>query len=182
VPEEQRAGLETHILITLADIYFVCFDVRVVETCELLAARAAHYGLIDIEVRALIKMAYPLSWVSSERSLQVVQRALELGERQADPIIRARTRASCLVRRIWIGGWNAHDAGECRKAIAEIRQAADPHLLAWHLIDYNFVQWVSSEYREAKRDAEESLAIVRGQAEENLYLLTMYSTGFNSGA
>jgi len=174
VPEEQRAGLETHILITLADIYFVSFDMRVVETCELLAARAAHYGLIDVEVRALIEMAYPLSWVSSERSLQVVQRALELGERQADPLIRARTRASCLVRRIWARGWNAHDAEDCRKAMAEIRQAGDPHVIAWHLIDYNFVQWVSSEYREAKRDAEESLAVVRGQAEENPYLSPSY--------
>ena len=174
VPEEQRAGLETHILTTLADIYLVSFDMRVVETCELLAARAAHYGLIEVELRALIEMALPLSNVSSTRSLKVIQRALELGERQTDPLIRARTRASCLVRRIWASGWNADDAEDCRKAIAQIRQAGAPHVLAWHLIDYNFVQWVSSEYREAKRDAEESLAIVRGQTEENPYLSPSY--------
>jgi DNA-binding winged helix-turn-helix (wHTH) protein len=174
VPEEQRASLEVHILTTLADIYLVSFDMRVVETCEVLAARAADYGLIDVEIRALIEMVYPLSWVSAERSLEVIQRALELGKRQTDPLVRARTRASCLARRIWVGGWDAYDADECRRAIAEIRQGGDPHVLAWHLLDYNFVDWVSSEYREAKRDAEESLAVVRGQAEENPYLSPSY--------
>jgi tetratricopeptide (TPR) repeat protein len=174
LPEAERASSETEILAKLASIYVVSFDMRVVETCEALAARAAHYGLIDMEVRALIDVAYPLSWVSSERCLKVLERALELSARQKDPLMRARTRASCLVRRIWAGGWNPRDAEECRRAISEIRQAGDHFVLASHLIDYNFIQWVSSEYREAQRNAVESLAILHDQVEENPYLSTAY--------
>jgi hypothetical protein len=88
---------------------------RAVETCETLAARAAHQGLIDVELCALIDMAYPLSWISSDRCVKVLERALELGARQTNPPTRARTRASCLVRRILAAGWNTRDADECRK-------------------------------------------------------------------
>lgn len=47
-------------------------------------------------------------------------------------------------------------------------------MIASHLIDYNFIQWVSSEYREAQRSAVESLAILHDQVEENPYLSTAY--------
>ncbi len=174
LPDAERAGIETEILTKLAGIYLVSFDMRVVEICEALAARAAHYGLIDMEVRALIDMAYPLSWVSSERCLKVLERALELNVRQKDPLMRVRTRAHCLVRRIWARGWNAGDADDCRRAVAEIRQSGDRLLIASHLIDYNFIQYVSSEYREAQRNAVESLAILLNQVEENPYLSTAY--------
>jgi hypothetical protein len=172
LPDAERAGIETEILTKLASIYLVSFDMRVVETCEALAARAAHYGLIDVEVRALIDMAYPLSWISSERCIKVLERALELSATQKDPLLRASTRAGCLVRRIWAGGWSARDAAECRRAVAEIRQAGDRRLLASQLIDYNFIQWVSSEYREAQRNAVENLAILGSRVEEHPYLST----------
>jgi tetratricopeptide (TPR) repeat protein len=172
--EDLRADIETEILRKLATIYLVSFDMRVVETCEALADRAAYYGLIDMEVSALIEMAYPLSWISSQRCLKVLERALELSARQKDPLMRARTRASCLVRRIWAGGWDPGDAEECRETLSEIRQAGDRFVLASHLIDYNFIQWVSSEYREAQRNAVESLAILHDQVEENPYLSTAY--------
>jgi tetratricopeptide (TPR) repeat protein len=174
LPEAERVSSETEILARLAAIYLVSFDMRVIETCETLIARAAYYGLLDVELRALIDMAYPLSWISSERCLKVVNRALELSARQRDPLMRARTRASCLVRRIWAGGWNAHDANECQKALAEIRQTGDRFVVASHLIDCNFLQWVSSEYREARRNAVESLEILLGGGEENPYLSTAY--------
>ncbi len=174
IPDAKRAGIETEILTELAAIYLVSFDMRVVETCEVLAARAAHYGLIDVEVRALIDMASALSWTSAERCLKVLVRALELSTRQKAPLMRARTRASCLVRRIWTGGWNARDADECRRAISEIRQAGDRLLLASHLVEYSFIQSVASEYREAQRNAVESLAILLSRVEDNPYLSTAY--------
>ncbi|HEX4168301.1 MAG TPA: AAA family ATPase [Bryobacteraceae bacterium] len=172
--DSERAAAETQILAKLVNIYLVSFDMRVVETCEALAARAAHYGLVDMEVHALIEMAYPLSWISSERCLAVLERALELAARQTDPLARARTRASCFVRRIWAAGWNDTDAEDCRSALAEIRQIGDRLVLAAHLIDYNFIQWVSSEYREAQRNAVESLAILLEGREENPYSSTAY--------
>ena len=43
---------------------------RAVETYAALAARAASCGFIDVEVKALIDMVYPLSWTDAERSLR----------------------------------------------------------------------------------------------------------------
>jgi len=170
LPERERAVVETEILQKLAAIYVVSFDDRAVETYEALSSRAAHYGLIDVEVEALVQMAYPLSWISSRRCLEVIERALNLSSQQRDPLMRARTRASCLVRRIWAGGWNQRDAEECRNALAEIRDAGDRFVLASHLIDYSFIQWISSEYREARRSEVESLAILLEGGEQNPYL------------
>jgi DNA-binding winged helix-turn-helix (wHTH) protein len=174
LPERDRAANETEILEKLAAMYVVSFDMRSLETYEALRARAAYYGLIDVEVRALVDIAYPLSWISTPRSLEVVERALQLSASQTDPIMRARTRASCMVRRIWAGGWNARDAEECRNALAEIRSAGDPLVLAWHLVDCNFIQWCSSEYREAQRSAVESLAILLEGYGDNPYMSFAY--------
>src|SRR6266581_465418 len=160
LPEGERATSETGILERLAAMYVVSFDARAVETCETLAARAAAYGLIDLEVKALIDMAYPLSWVDRERCLAVVDRALRLSAQQSDPLKRARTRASALVRRIWAGGWNERDAEDCRRALEEIRRVGDRLLVAAHLIDFNFIRWSSSEYRAAHKDTVESLAVL----------------------
>jgi hypothetical protein len=130
LPEAERADVETAILADLANIYLVSFDMHVIETCETPAVRAAHYGLVDMEARALIEIAYPVSWISTERCMTVLERALELSARQTDPITRAGTRASCLVRRIWARGWNAQDAEECRKVISEIRSFGNHTLSA----------------------------------------------------
>ncbi len=54
LPEAERAVTEIEIMEKLAAIYLVSFDRRTLETYEALAARAAHYGLLDVEVRALI--------------------------------------------------------------------------------------------------------------------------------
>ena len=170
LPDSERATNELVVLEQLAAMYVVSFDTRAVETYETLVARAASGGLIDLEVKALIDMAYPLSWIDVGRSLAVVDRALRLSAQQRDPLQQARTRASCLVRRIWAGGWNARDAQECREAVEQIRQSGDRQLLAAHLIDSNFVRWASSEYRAAHQDVVENLAILVDQRGDNPYL------------
>src|SRR5271157_3987528 len=176
LPEAQRAVSETELLEKLAEIYVVSFDERASEAYEDLSNRAAHYGLIDVEARALIGMAYPLSYMSSKRCLEVLERALRLSTQQSDPLIRARTRACCSVRRVWVGGWNPRDAEECRNALAEIRQLGDRFVLASHLIECSFIQWCSSEYREARQNAVEALATLLDGHEENLYLSFSYWT------
>src|SRR6266446_6218019 len=170
LPDAERATNETGVLEQLAAMYVVSFDMRAVETYETLAARAASYGLLDLEVKALIDMAYPLSWIDAERSLEVVDRALRLSAQQRDPLRRARTRASCLVRRIWAGGWNRRDAEDCRQALEEIRHAGDRLLVSSHLIDANFIRWSSSEYRAAHQEATESLAVLVDGHTDNPYL------------
>jgi DNA-binding winged helix-turn-helix (wHTH) protein/tetratricopeptide (TPR) repeat protein len=169
LPDPQRAISEIALLEKLAEIYVVSFDARAPEAYQALADRAAHYGLIDAEVRALIGMAYPLSWSSSQRCLEVLDKALRLSMQQSDPLTRARTRASCFVRRIWVGGWNVQDAAELRNVLAEIQQLGDRFVTAAYLIDYSVIQWFSSDYREAHRNAVKGVETLLDGHDGNLY-------------
>ena len=47
--------------------------------------------LIDVEARALVNLAYPLAWFSSERCLEVLKRAFLLSDGQTDRLLRAAT-------------------------------------------------------------------------------------------
>jgi tetratricopeptide (TPR) repeat protein len=170
LPDAERAVTETELLEKLAELYVVSFDPRAPETYQALADRAAHYGLIDVEARGLIGMAYPLSWSSAPHCLEVLERALELSHRQTDQLTQARTRASCMVRRVWVRGWDPQDAQEFRNALAEIRQLGDPFVTASHLVDYSVIQWFSSEYREAYQNAVDGADTLLGGHNENLYL------------
>jgi len=170
LPDTERVQIEIEILLKLASIYLVSLDSRAVETYEVLSSRAAHYGLFDIELRALIEMAIPLARISTARSLDVIERALRLSAEHDDPLIRARARASCLARRAWIGGWNPGDGEDYRAALAEIRRGDDRAVLGQHLLEYGFIQSISSEYREAKHSLVESLGILAESGEENPYL------------
>jgi DNA-binding winged helix-turn-helix (wHTH) protein/tetratricopeptide (TPR) repeat protein len=177
LPNAERAISEIEILDKIAAIYAVLGDeMRAVETYESLAALAAHNGLIEAEVHALIDMAWPLSWISSRRSLDVLERALELGARLEDPLVRARMRTRCFAWRLW-QGWNPQDAEEFRRAFAEIRDSDDPRELAPCLVDCSFISWLSAEYREAHRKYIESRAIKLGAVDENPYLNTAYVRG-----
>jgi tetratricopeptide (TPR) repeat protein len=173
-PDAARAEIELSILQRLAAMYVSSFASRAVDTYDTLASRAASYGLIDAEISGLIGMAYPASWVSSQRCLQVVERALELSDHLSDPLLRARVRASCLVRRIWACGWNAQDAADCASALADIRRAGDRRVVAAHLVDCNLIAWASSNYRIAREDAVENLRILSEQSEDNAYVNVAY--------
>jgi tetratricopeptide (TPR) repeat protein len=174
LPEAERAGSEIEILEKLATIYVALVDdVHAIETYEALAARAAHDGLIDVEVRALIGMAYPSSWTSSQRSLEVLERALSFSAGQENSLLRARERARCFALRLW-QQWNPQDAAEFQNAFAEILKADDRRILAPYLADCGFINWVSSEYREARRSLIESRVIQFETVGENPYLSAAY--------
>jgi DNA-binding winged helix-turn-helix (wHTH) protein len=174
LPEAERAVPETTMLETLAQMYQLFFDMRALDTCETLVARAAHYGLLDMEVRALLGMAIPLAWISAPRCREVLEQALRLSAMLCDPILRAYTRGRCLVRRIWVSEWNPDAAAECRTALTELRQAGDRLALASLLIDYSFLQWCSSAYRQAHQSIVESRAILFEGGVENPSLSLAY--------
>jgi DNA-binding winged helix-turn-helix (wHTH) protein/tetratricopeptide (TPR) repeat protein len=167
--DSERAAAETEILEELAGLYLVAFDMSVIDTYEALRERAAHYGLTDVEVRALIGMAYPVSWGSTRKCLEVVDEALRMSSAQLDPLTRARTRASCLVRRVWAGGWNEKEAEACLQALEEIRRNGDRSVVALHTMECNFLYWVSSRYRAARQDAVESLATLTESHQDKAY-------------
>jgi DNA-binding winged helix-turn-helix (wHTH) protein/tetratricopeptide (TPR) repeat protein len=169
LPAAQRAPREIELLAKLASNRTAAVSKRAIETYESLAARAAHFGLIDVQVRALIDLSFPLSWFGLERCLEALQRAQQLSAGQ-DPFMRTRTRASCALRRLWVAGWNVQDAQEYREALVETRKSDDLSTLASDLIDDSFIRWMSTEYREAHRLALESRAKLFERSGDNPYL------------
>jgi hypothetical protein len=160
LPDETRGVAETEILERLAAMHVVSFDRKAIDAIDVLRTRAAHYGLLDMEARALIAMAYPMAWQSAKRGTDVIDRALRLAEQEKDPLTRARFRAQCLVRRIWTRGWDSEDAEGCRNALEEIRARGPRDVIATHVVDCSFVDFCSSQYRKVSREAPESLAIL----------------------
>ena len=171
VPPGERVVTEVGILDTLVGISLATLDPAAVrDTATLLRERAAEHGLIDVEIRALIEMAYPLAWSSSARSLDVIDQALRLSEAQQDALMRARTRARCMVRRIMVRGWDAKDAEACRAALTDIRRLGTKEDVAWDTIDSGWVELTSTEYRKAYRDTVESLAVLKEASDEYSHL------------
>jgi DNA-binding winged helix-turn-helix (wHTH) protein len=150
LPEAQRAQTEPQLLASLAAHRTAAFDTRAVETYETLAMRAADFGLIDVQVRALLDLSLLLSFTSAERCPEVVQRALQLSAEQ-DPAMRIRTRAACAFRRLSVSGWSAHDAHEIRVGLAGFGKGQGLPALDSDLLEASQHYWESGEYREGRR-------------------------------
>jgi DNA-binding winged helix-turn-helix (wHTH) protein/tetratricopeptide (TPR) repeat protein len=178
LPEAEQTVSEIQILEKLATTYVALLDdSRAIESYEALAARAAHDGLIDVEVRALLDMAWPISWSSSERTLEVVERALRISSRQEDPNLRASTRARCFAQRLF-QRWNPQDLEEFHNAFAEVLKGGNRRILVPYLVDCGSISWISSEYREARRRLIQSRVILfETLLEENPYLSVAYLVG-----
>jgi len=159
LPEAEHAVRETGILEKLAGIYAALGDVRASETYAALAARAAHYGLIDVEVHGLVEWGFIGSWESSEWGLELLERALHV-VRTSDPMKHLPAYAGCLFFRLWLCGWNPQQAEEYRNAIGEVRKLGDPQVVAPHLLNYCCIQWCSSEYRESLRSYADGLKML----------------------
>ena len=135
-----------------------------------MASRAAHLGLIDDEARALVNLAYPLAWFSSERCLAVLERAFHLSDSQTDRLLRATNRMLSSHYRIWAGGWNARDTEEIRNMLDQIQGIGDPVTAAFYSATYAIHQWVSSEYREACRRLSGTLSYLLETSDDYLNL------------
>ena len=146
----QRAQAEPQLLVALAAHRAAAFDIRAIETYETLVARAADYGLIDVQARALLDLSYFLSLTSAERSMDAVQRAQRLSAEQ-DPAMRMRTRAIGAFRRLSVSGWNTQDALEFRAGLAELHKGQDSAALDFGLLEGSHIRFLSGEYREARR-------------------------------
>lgn len=179
IPDAERAQPEIEILQKLAAIYSSSFDPRAVVAYETLAARAAYYGLADVEVRALGDIAFPLAQFAG---LDGYMRAVE---RTADAILRsgegntlkgAAWRALYLGRRMSVGKWEPGDLEECRNVVAKLREAGEHHLLGEVQFGICYVLFNFSEYREALRSADEGLSTMLEGIEENPHLSWYYQT------
>lgn len=173
--ESERALCEIEVLELLGMIHAGDYDLRAIESFEAMASRAADHGLVDIEARALIGLAYPLSWISSRRCLEALERALFLGDHQSDRLLRAVTRINSFFYRIWVGGWNPQDVEEYRKEFDEIQSLGDLVTRSYHLGQYSVLQWASSEYRKADRNLSEAVSsLLRSDVSNHLNLTLIY--------
>ena len=170
----ERAQAEVGILGKLAAIYSSSFDPRAVPTYEALAARAIHYGLADVEVRALLEMVFPLAtFAGADEYMRALGRAHQVLSRfrDGDTLKQTWMRALYLCRRTAAGKWDPGDLEECRNLAAKIREAdGDRRLLGEVQLGCGYALLLLSEYREARRSAEEGFAILLEGYEENPYL------------
>ena len=172
IPEAERAHSEIQVLEKLSAIYAVLFDPRAVETYEALADRAAYYGMTDMEVRALMEMALPIAhFAGIDRYNLALDRARQVLAHAggADTLNRAAIRLIVKQCR-GAGKFEPGDLEECKNLIAKIREAGDRRLLGEVQFYICYPLLNSSQYREARRNAEESLAISLEGYEENPYL------------
>ncbi len=165
--EAERGLSEIEIFEKLGMIYASEYDPRAIENYEAMASRAARLCLIDVEARALVNLAYPLSWFSSERCLEVIERALLCSDSQSDRLLRATTRMLSRHYRIWAGGWNSQDVEESRNALNEIREVGDPVTLSFFLAVRSIHQWASSEYRDANRNFSQAMSTLLKTIQDN---------------
>lgn len=157
-----RVEAETGILEKLAIVHLIQGEIpEAIRTLERSEKAALEYRLPDVELRAINHLMYALTWVSSARCLELIQRAQALAHEASDPLLSARTRMNCAFFRFLCEGWDEAGADECRKRLDEIRQSGDRYLLAAHLSEYSYVEWVGSRYCDARRSSEESLPLLR---------------------
>ncbi|MEJ0039662.1 MAG: AAA family ATPase [Gammaproteobacteria bacterium] len=162
LPERQRASTEAALLTALAADRMAAFDPYALETYETLAARAAQFGLIDVQAHALIDLSFYLSLYSAERSLDAASRALSLSDKQ-EPAERIHTRAACAFRRLLLSGWNADDAREFTAVHGEEGASVPTRRSDW--VEVSLFRWLSGRYRDGLRLALEFRARVFEAAE-----------------
>jgi DNA-binding winged helix-turn-helix (wHTH) protein len=143
-----------------AAIYAANHDSRAQRTYEALIDAAARQGIHDIHARALLGLAYVLSWCDQKRCLEILDEALAVSEHQTDSQQRARTRFSSHVWRIWVGGWNQADMDECKALLNVLCNGSDPVTAAWGLIEYSMLCMVSAQYRQAQHTIQSSFLVL----------------------
>lgn len=174
LPDAECAEHEIKILERLATIYLASLDSRAIEICETLVSRAAHYGLVELGVGALLRMAWQLLWMNSEKCLKALHRALELSADDKDSLLQARAVMAWSFCSVCAGGWNAKHVEDCGRALEVIRQRADRLILGSNLLDYSYIEWFSSEYSGAYQHALDGLTAIFQESVANPYLNDAY--------
>ncbi|TMH71171.1 MAG: hypothetical protein E6H52_20375 [Betaproteobacteria bacterium] len=94
------------------------------------------------------------------RSEYVIRQAIELNQRQTDPVLRSIAQASCHFWRLWELGWNDESAAIFRESGSVIEVAADRRALAWYRLENTCIQFMSSHYRDSRRQVELGIAVL----------------------
>jgi tetratricopeptide (TPR) repeat protein len=135
-------------------------DPRAHEVYEQMVRQAAAAGLIDAHARGLLGLAYTMSWHDHGLSLDMIEEALTLSSRQVDLQLQAGTRIGGYVWRTWVRGWNPEDMRRCDIAVNSLRTTANSQEMAWPLVQYSLIHFLSSRYREARTTVESQFNVL----------------------
>jgi DNA-binding winged helix-turn-helix (wHTH) protein len=173
IPEAERARSEIEVLQKLAGLYSAMYDPRSVELYETLRTRADHYGLLHVEIRALLDMALPLANFSGLDAYKFALnqvKAAQLRSREDNTPQQAAIRSLYLSRVMSAGGGSPEGLNQCKEAVSKVREAGDPFLLGETLIGLAYYFRNYSEYRQALQCAEEGLDAFLTSYEANPHL------------
>ena len=162
LPDGARAAAELEFLERRGALQAATHDPKARDTYTRLAETAGRRGHIDVQCRALLELAYVISWTDLAGSRPALDQALALSETQSDPIQSDVTRVLAYVRRIWSFGWNVADARRCEEALARLRTSDDSLSVARAELYFSMVCMVSTRYREAYDLLESAYRLLSG--------------------
>lgn len=160
LPESQRADVELGLLDELTRIYMGAFDRRAAEAYDRLSKLARDLGRVDVEVRALLGLAYFTSTIDSARCLEIMSHALARSADVADPVQRARVRCSAHGWRNWILGWSPPDVAGFEAAIDDLGKLDDPLVFAAGQFDHGLILLPAARYAEAIETVSRNLSVL----------------------
>lgn len=166
LPGSERVMAELEFLERRGAIQAATRDPMARDSYVKLSEQAGHYGRIDVQCRALICLAYVMSWNDLLASRSPLDQALALCEKQADPVQRDVTQVLAYARRLWGFGWNSEDAQRCEEALTRLRSAGDSLSIAQAQIHFSLVCLISTRYRQA-HDLVESAYRVFSETPQN---------------
>lgn len=154
LPAAERTAVEAEFLERKATIYGATRDARARQAYQRLADLAARGGLLDVQARALVGLAFALSWAESHRSLEILAEALQVSAQALDPHLKAGAELSARVWRIWISGWDPAEARRCEIAFEQLQHGGHPLSIAAGKIEMSMILLLSSRCSEAQQMAE----------------------------
>lgn len=164
LPADVRSLRRIEFVEARAALYAAAHDPLAVGAYRALHEQAMQLGRRDVQLRALLGLAYVLSWNDQSRSVQCLDDALELSASYPDRCVSASTQVACHVRRIWTQGWNASDAQQCAQALATLREVGDPVSMAKAQLEHCMLLMVSTQYRTALNTVQASYQVLYGHA------------------
>jgi DNA-binding winged helix-turn-helix (wHTH) protein/tetratricopeptide (TPR) repeat protein len=157
-PDGRETGLS--VLDELSRLYMGAFDRRAKATYEQMYQLALTLGRVDVEVRALLGLAYMTSAVDSDRCLELMSQALARSAAIDDPVQRDRVRCSAHGWRNWVLGWSPADVEGFEAAINELEKLDDPLVLAASRFDHGLILLPAARYSDAIETVGRSLSVL----------------------
>ena len=149
LPAGTRASVQLELLERRAAIYGVTHDARAPDAYAQLAQDAGAQGAMDAQVRAHLGAAYTASWRNLAESVNWLDRAIELTDKQHDSAARDIARIIIHVRRIWSVGWSSEEAAACDIALESVKSRGENLTTARALVNVSMVRQLSTRYRES---------------------------------